>query len=266
MKYETIIFEKKELIATIILNRPEALNALNTTLCNELDDVIKKCKWDNKIRAVVITGVGKAFCAGGDVVVMKNFLKKHPNDNAGKIIEEMVSSFHPIILAIRELKKPVIGAINGFCSGGGAGLAQACDILIASENAKIHMAYAKIGQAADGGNSYFLVQRVGRFKAAELLFTGGSLDAQEAFRLGIFNYVVQETNLVLEAEKLATRIAKGPAFAIGVIKEMLNRVDSGTLETQLEVEKEAVIKCGGSMDFKEGITAFFEKRETDFIK
>ncbi|MCG7852322.1 MAG: enoyl-CoA hydratase-related protein, partial [Methanosarcinaceae archaeon] len=202
---------------------------------------------------------------GGDVGDIGDFLRDKPQDDPGKIIEEIVSVFHPMILAIRQIKKPVIGAINGFCSGGGAGLAQACDILVAAENAKIHMAYAQIGQASDGGNSFFLTQKLGFHRAAELIFTGGSLDAQEAYRLGIFNRVVSSEDLLSDAEKLAERLAHASSVAIGLAKSLLNKALSGNLETQLEAEKEAVIRCGGTKEFKEGITAFFEKRNPDFV-
>lgn len=266
MEYENIQFRKKGLVATITLNRPESLNALNVTLCNELLDAMNKCGWDKEIRAVVLTGTGKAFCAGGDVRDIRGFLKNYPHDDPGKIIEEIVSVFHPLILAIRKLKKPVIGAINGFCSGGGAGVAQACDILIAAESAKIHMAYSAIAEVPDGGNSFFLTQTVGLHKASELIFTGDIIDAHEAYRLGIFNQIVPDANLMSEAEKLAKRLAHGPVFAIGLTKSLLNKAVSGSLETQLELEKEAVITCAGTREFKEGITAFFEKRKPDFIK
>lgn len=266
MEYTSIRFRKREHISTITLNRPESLNALDSTLCNELLDAIRKCAWDSEIRSVVITGTGKAFCAGGDLRAISSFLKGCPDDDPGKIIEEIVSRLHPIILAIRELKKPVIGAINGFCSGGGTGLAQACDILVAAENAKFHMAYAQIGQAADGGNSFFLTQQLGFHKAAELMFTGGSLDAQEAYRLGIFNRVVSSDDLLSEAENIAGRLAHASSVAVGLAKSLLNKAVSGNLETQLEAEKEAVITCAGTTAFKEGITAFLEKRKPDFTK
>jgi 2-(1,2-epoxy-1,2-dihydrophenyl)acetyl-CoA isomerase len=265
MKYKALQFNKKKFVATITLNRPESLNALNLAMCNEFLNAIKRCGWDKEIRTIVLTGSGKAFCAGGDVGDIGDFLRNQPQDDPGKIIEEIVSVFHPMILAIRQIKKPVIGAINGFCSGGGAGLAQACDILVAAENARIHMAYAQIGQATDGGNSFFLTQKLGFHRAAELIFTGGSLDAQEAYRLGIFNRVVSSEDLLSEAEKLAERLAHSSSVAIGLAKSLLNKALSGNLETQLEAEKEAVIRCGGTKEFKEGITAFFEKRNPDFV-
>ena len=266
MTYETIRFGKKEHVATITMNRPKALNALNVTLCHELLEALKTCERDDDIRAVILTGAGKAFCAGGDIRLIKAFLEDHPSENPGKIIDEIVSAFHPLILAVRKLKKPVVGAINGFCSGGGAGLAQACDILIAAESAAIHMSYVYIGEAVDGGNSLFLTQRLGLHRAAELIFTGGSLDAKEAFGLGLFNRVVPAEDLQMEAEKFAQRLASGPLFALGRAKEVLNQAALGDLEAQLEKEKGAVIACAGSPEFKEGITAFFEKRKPDFVK
>ena len=263
-EYETVLFRKKDIIATISLNRPEFLNALNVTMCNELLDILKKCGLDKEIWAVVLTGVGKAFCAGGDVRDMRDFLREHPLKNPGKIIEEIVSVFNPVLLTLREIKKPVIGAINGFCSGGGAGLAQACDILFAAESAKIHVPNINIGLVPDGGNTLLLTQKLGRYKAAELMFTGDPLDAQEAHKLGLFNRVMPAENLVSEAEKFAERLARGPRFAIGLTKNLLNKAVSGNLKTQLELEKEGVITCAGTRDFKEGITAFFEKRKPDF--
>jgi 2-(1,2-epoxy-1,2-dihydrophenyl)acetyl-CoA isomerase len=264
MEYEALQFTKKEFVATIILNRPETLNALNLTMCNEVLDALKRCGWDKEVRAIILTGAGKAFCAGGDIGDIGDFLRDRSQDDPGKIIEEIVSVFHPMILAIRQLKKPVIGAINGFCSGGGAGLAQACDILIAAENAKIHMAYAQIGQVVDGGNSLFLTQKLGFHRAAELIFTGGSLDAHEAYRLGIFNRVVSPEELLSEAEKLARKLTHASGTAINLAKSLLNNSLYGNLETQLEEEKKAVIRCAGTEEFKEGIKAFFEKRNPDF--
>jgi len=261
MEYETIQFRKKGPIATITLNRARYLNALNVAACNELLDVIKKCRWDDKIRVVVLTGAGKAFCSGGDVRAMMDFIRDNPQDDAGKIIENIVSVFNLVVLGIRQLKKPVIAAVNGFCSGGGAGLAQACDIILATKSAKLHIPNASIGLVPDGGNSFFLAQNLGRYRAMELVFSGGSLDAQEAYRLGIFNRLVEEEDLLPETEKMAERLAQGPWFAMGLAKNMLDQALSGTLETQLELEKEMVVRCGGTAEFKERITAFFEKRK-----
>ncbi|MBN1227120.1 MAG: enoyl-CoA hydratase [Deltaproteobacteria bacterium] len=266
MDYETIQIGKKGMVATITLNRPKQLNALNVVVCDELMDAVNQCKWDKGIRSVVLTGTGKAFCSGGDVREMRDFCSQYPNESPGKIVGELVSAVNLVLLAIRKLEKPVIGAIKGPCSGGGAGLALACDILIAAEDTKIHVPNILIGLVPDGGNSFFLTQKLGRYKAAELYFTAEPLDALEAIRLGIFNRVVPETDLLREAEDLALRLASGPVPAMALAKRMLDLASYNNLETQLEVEKEAVIRCGDTKEFKEGITAFFEKRNPDFVK
>ena len=265
MEYENIRFKKKARTAIVTLYRPEALNALNVPLCMEVRDALNRCTWEDKIRAVILTGSGKAFCAGGDIHALREYMKKYPRNDPGRKIQEIVSVFHSVILAIRKLKKPVIGALNGTCSGGGAGLALACDILIGTEHARFHMAYALIGQAVDGGSSLFLTESVGRNRTAELLFTGGALDARKAHQLGILNRLVSPENLLSEAERLAERLASGPAFALGMAKDLLNRAGTASLETQLEREKEAVIKCAGTGEFGEGMRAFFEKRKPDFM-
>ena len=266
MDYETIQLSKKAMVATITLNRPKRLNALNVTICGELLDAIKQCKWDDGIRSVVLTGAGKVFCSGGDVHEMKDFFTTYPHENPGKIVEELVSAVNHVLLAIRKLNKPVIGAIKGLCSGGGAGLALACDILVAAEDSKIHVPNVRIGLVPDGGTSFFLTRRLGRYKTAELYFTAEPLDALEALRLGLFNRVVPETDLLHEADKLALRLAQGPVPAMTLAKRMLDVAPCNNLETQLEIEKEAVIRCGGTKEFKEGITAFFEKKIPDFVK
>lgn len=266
MRYDTIQFEKKGSISKITLNRPKRLNALNVVVCDELLDAIKQCKWDRGIRSVVLTGVGKVFCSGGDVHEMRDFFSQYPHESPGKIVEDLVSAVNLVLLAIRKLEKPVIGAIKGPCSGGGAGLALACDILIAAEDSKIYMPNVRIGLVPDGGNSFFLTQKLGRYKAAELFFTAEPLDAFEALRLGLFNRVVPAADLLREAEELALRLARGPVPAMALAKRMLDLASYNTLETQLEVEKEAVIRCGDTKEFKEGITAFFEKRKPDFVK
>ena len=264
MGYETVQLNKKGRVATIMLNRPKWLNALNVVMCEELMDAIKQCRWDEGIGSVVLSGVGKAFCSGGDVHEMRDFFSEFPNENPGKIVEELVSAVNPVLLAIRKLEKPVIGAIKGPCSGGGAGLALACDIIIAAENSKIHVPNINLGLVPDGGNSFFLTQKLGRYKAAELYFTAEPLDAHEALRLGLFNRVVPETDLLHEAEALALRLARGPVPAMALAKGVLDLASTNNLETQLEIEKEAVIRCGGTREFKEGITAFFEKRNPNF--
>jgi len=266
MNYESIQLKKKKAVATIVLYRPEHLNALNVVMCKELLDAIKQCELDETIRVVVLTGTGKAFCSGGDLQYMRSFITTGLSDSLDRMMEELVTAVNQVLLAIRKLRKPVIAALNGFCSGGGAGLAQACDILIAAESAKLHVPNVRIGLVPDGGNSFFLVQKIGRHKATELYLTGEPLDAHEAYRLGLLRQVVPDEELIPETERLAEKLSNGPRHAIGLAKSVIDMAAHNNLETQLEVEKEAVITCSGTREFKEGIAAFFEKRDPDFIK
>jgi 2-(1,2-epoxy-1,2-dihydrophenyl)acetyl-CoA isomerase len=263
---EAVQFRKNGKTATVTLNRPERLNALDAGSCRLLMEAIRRCEKDSDIRAIVLTGAGKAFCAGGDVREMRAALKGRAKPNATAFMTDLVSAFNDVILSIRRLKKPVIGAINGICSGGGAGLAFACDLLIAAREAKIHIPNARIGLIPDGGNSFFLPRMLGIHKAAELFLTGRALGAEEGFRLGIFTRLVSLQDLLAEAKKAAEEVAKGPCFAMGLAKEMLNEAFQRSLESQLQREREAVVRCAGTRDFEEGIQAFFEKREPDFLK
>ena len=266
MEYRNLVFKKKLGTATVFLNRPERMNALDIDSCNELFDAFGRCEEDEDIRTVVLTGTGKSFCAGGDVREMRKALEGHYEQGVEQFIDELNEGFNSVILAMQGLRKPVIGAIRGNCSGGGAGLAFACDMLVAGHDTRINIPNARIGLIPDGGNSYFLVRKLGSNRAAELFFLTGSVDAEEGKRLGIFNRVVDPDDVIETAESLAKRIALGPAFALGLGKFLLNKAVEGRLESQLEVEREGVVACVEREEFKEGITAFFEKRPPDFLK
>lgn len=263
---EAVQFRKNGKTATITLNRPERLNALDAGSCRLLMDAMRCCESAPDIRAIVLTGAGKAFCAGGDVREMRAALSDRPKPNVTAFMKDLVSAFNNVILGIKKLKKPVLGAINGICSGGGAGLAFACDLLIAAHEAKIHVPNARIGLVPDGGNSFFLPRMLGIHKAAEIFLTGRALGAEEAFRLGIFSRLVSFETLLVEAERVAEEVAKGPCFAMGLAKEMMNEEFLRSLESQLQRERAAVVQCAGTRDFEEGIHAFFEKRDPDFSK
>lgn len=263
---EAVQFVKNGRTATVTLNRPERLNALDAGSCRLLTEAIRCCEKDPDIRAIVLTGAGKAFCAGGDVREMRAALKDRTKPDVRPFMNELVSAFNDTILCIRRIKKTVIGAINGICSGGGAGLAFACDLLFAAHEAKIHIPNARIGLIPDGGNSFFLPRMLGIHKATELFLTGRVLGAEEGFRLGIFSRLVSLQDLLVEANKAAEEVAKGPCFAMGLAKEMFDGALQGSLESQLQRERDAVVQCAGTRDFKEGIHAFFEKRDPDFLK
>ena len=261
---EAVLFRKKGKTATVTLNRPERLNALDAGSCRLLMDAMRRCERDSDIRAIVLTGAGKAFCAGGDVREMRVALTARDKPKVTAFMQDLVSAFNDAILSVRRLKKPVLGAINGICSGGGAGLAFACDLLIAAHEAKIHVPNARIGLVPDGGNSFFLPRMLGVHKAAEIFLTGRALGAEEVFRLGIFSKLVPRETLLAEAEKAAEGIARGPCFAMGLAKEMMNEEFLRSLESQLQRERAAVVQCAGTRDFEEGIYAFFEKRAAEF--
>lgn len=258
MNYETIIFKKEDGIATITLNRPDRLNAITIQMAEELLDVIDDCHRDADVRAVVISGAGRAFCSGADI--KSDASTASPPEHIAKITEIL----HRLILEIRNLKKPVIASIRGHASGAGFSLVMACDLAIASENAKFNLAFVKIGLVPDLGATYFLPRLAGAKKSNELFFTGDFIDAKEAENIGIVNKVVSDEDLERETMKLAARLAKGPTLAIGRTKALINEGFTNTLKTQMENERQNQIMSAGTEDYAEGVSAFLEKREPKF--
>lgn len=261
MGYETIILKEQDGVATIVLNRPDNLNAMNIQMGKELLDAIRKCGEKPDVRAVIITGAGKAFCSGGDVKAMKTGLdEKHPDVFFAEILELL----HKVILEIRNIKKPVLASVNGSAVGAGFNLALACDITIVSEKAKFSEAFVNIGLTPDTGGTFFLPRFVGIGKASELLFTGDFIDAHQAEKLGIANYVVSEGELENKTMEIANKLAKGPTLAISQTKALLNSSFNEQLDKQLENEYSTIKQMSLKDDFREGLTAFFEKRKPLF--
>lgn len=260
MNYETIIFKKEDGVATITLNRPDVLNALNYQMAEDLFEAIKKCGEDAAIKTVVITGAGRAFCAGGDV----NAMRASFDDSPAAFIKGLTKRAHKAILGIRNLKKPVIVSINGFATGIGFTMTLACDLRVASEKAYFSSGFIRVGLIPDGGGTYFLPRLVGLGKATELFFTSDVIDANEALKLGIVNKVVPEDDLERSTKELAIKLAKGPPLAIAKTKALINQGLTSDIESQLENERQAQILSSQTDDFKEGLTAFFEKREPKF--
>lgn len=263
MKYETIRFDKKERIAYITLNRPQSLNAFSLGLAAELPDAIDRCGRDEGIGVVLLTGEGRGFCAGGDIGEVKSFI-----DAPGKSPREWflpgVGYANSIILGMRHLKKPIIGAINGAATGIGFSIAMACDLIIASEKARFGEAYSAIGLVPDGGASYFLPRLVGYHKAMELILTANIIDAQEALRLNVVNRVVPHESLMEVAGELAAKLAAGAPLALGRSKELVNQSFTASLETQLELEFQYQVQSSMTEDHEEGVEAFFKKRKPLF--
>lgn len=254
--------DTKSSVATITLNRPERLNALTFEVYAELRDTFRALDTESGVRAIVITGEGRAFCTGGDV-----------NDIIGPLFErdhdgllEFTRMTCDLILAIRECRSPVIAALNGTTAGAGAVIASACDVRIASESAKIAFLFTKVGLCgADMGIAWLLPRIIGFGRATELLMTGEFTDAETALRMGLYNRVVPVAEVLGEARKLAEKLARGPSYALGVTKQSLNQEASLDLASALQAEAEAQAVCMENPNFREAYEAFTAKREAEFV-
>ncbi|MFH1242450.1 MAG: enoyl-CoA hydratase-related protein [Pseudomonadota bacterium] len=255
MDYKHILFEETDHIARITLNIPEKRNVLNLEIRYELLDAFRRVAEEDSIKVLVITGAGKAFCSGGDLGTMEGVTPV-----AGRV---RLKKGQRLIKAMVELEKPIIGAINGVTAGAGVSIALACDILIASEEAKFVIPFTKLGLVPDWGQFYFLPLRVGIARAKELMFMAETIDAREADRLGLVNRIVPAEKLEEEVLALATRLARGPTQAYAMIKAALNRWPA-SLESLLELESTMQAVAFASDDFDEGRKAFLEKRKPMF--
>jgi 2-(1,2-epoxy-1,2-dihydrophenyl)acetyl-CoA isomerase len=260
MSYKTLLFQVEENVAKIVLNRPEAMNALSTDLALELIEVFQDLSSKEDVRAVVITGSGKAFSAGGDVKQMSTVL----GDDAPAKFRLALDVYHKLIILMRELPKPIIAAINGVAAGAGFNLALACDVRIASEKAKFSQAFIRIGLIPDFGGTFFLPRIVGTAKAMELMMTGELIDAEKAQQLGLVNLTVKLEELEQTAEFFAKQAADLPTSAIGRLKKLINSSLNSSLSEQLEAEAQMQMECSATEDFKEGVRSFVEKRKPNF--
>ena len=226
MKLETVIYEFENAVATVAMNRPEAMNALSLQLTLDLSAAIRR-SIDDGARAIIVTGSGRAFCSGGDLRAMKSM-----GEQEGRIeayLEEPLGALHDVILLIRETPIPFIAAVNGTCAGAGTNFALACDMVIAAENATFNEAFVRIGLSPDCGGSFFLPRAVGEKLAAEIFMTGETVDARRAVQFGMINRVVPADDLMTEALMLAGKLAAGPTASIGRIKQMINASYSNDL-------------------------------------
>ncbi|MGH7507768.1 MAG: enoyl-CoA hydratase/isomerase family protein [Longimicrobiales bacterium] len=255
-----ILIEHDGAIGWIRINRPERLNSFSDRMRDDLADALQTLDDEADIRCVILTGVGRAFSTGGDVRVMSELIEA--DDIAS--FEELVRTGARIVNLIEHMRKPVIAAVNGPAAGAGACLALACDLRIASETASIGFTFVRVGLHPDWGGSYFLTRLVGPAAAAECIYTGGMINAERGERLGLFNRVVPATQLETAAKGLAGQIAAGPTGVIADAKRVLRRSIHSSLEEILELEVEAQLHAFRSTDFREGITAFIEKRAPRF--
>lgn len=261
MKLETVLYSLESTVATIQMNRPDALNALSLQLGKDLASAVRQAIAD-EARAVILTGSGRAFCSGGDLREMKAMGESEGSIEA--FLDSPLKALHEVILLIREAPIPFIAAVNGVCAGAGTNFALACDLVLASDDATFNEAFVRIGLSPDCGGSFFLPRAIGEKLAAELLMTGSTVSSQRAAEIGMINRVVPADRLLPEANDLAEKLAAGPTASIARVKRMLNATFSNDLREQLSVEAECQIESGRSLDFKEGVAAFFEKRPPRF--
>jgi 2-(1,2-epoxy-1,2-dihydrophenyl)acetyl-CoA isomerase len=255
--YTCLLYDVRDGVATITLNRPDVFNAFNDPQSYELQDALKQVARDAAVRAVVLTGAGRAFCSGQD-------LKAAQGEEKRSFYDSLHKRYNPIIRAMRSLPKPIIGRLNGVAAGAGCSLALACDALIASTDASLIEVFINIGLVPDSGSSYFLPRIVGTLKAFELCTLGSKVSAEEALRLGLVNQVVAPDQLDEVTYALATRYAAAPTKSIGLIKQMLNKASASTLDEMLDYEAYCQQIAGESEDYKEGVQAFLEKRKPQF--
>ena len=252
-----ILFEKIDAVGKITLNRPEKYNSFVREMALALQDALEKCEADDSIRCILITAVGKAFCAGQDL--------KEAIDPNGPEIEQIVREhYNPIIRKIREVEKPVIAAVNGVAAGAGANLALACDIVVASQSANFIQAFSKIGLIPDSGGTYFLPRLIGLPKATAIMMTGEPVSAEKAEKWGMIYAVYEEAEFGPKSLELAKTISQMPTKGLGYTKKLLNHSLNNSLEDQLDLEAEIQALSAKSEDHQEGIQAFLEKRSPVF--
>jgi 2-(1,2-epoxy-1,2-dihydrophenyl)acetyl-CoA isomerase len=260
MDGHSILFELDNGVAKIVLNRPRALNALDSAMIEELADSLKRASNEPEVRVLILTGSGRAFCFGADISV---FRKAQDQENS-PALEKLLEKAQKAILLLAEMPKPTIAALNGFASGLGLDLALACDVRIAADRVKVSETFVSMGLVPDGGGTFFLPRLVGSGKAAEMIFTGEPIPAQEAERIGLINRVVPAPELEKTAQDLARRLAKGPSLAIRLAKQALKKNLHGNLAEALTVEAQFQKMCFQSFDHQEAVGAFLERREPIF--
>jgi 2-(1,2-epoxy-1,2-dihydrophenyl)acetyl-CoA isomerase len=258
--HEFIVVEIGAGVMTITLNRPAVLNSFNAQMARELRTALDDARADDVVRAVMLTGAGRAFCAGQD-------LSDVPVTTGGQALDlgaTVRATYNPVIKAIRKLELPVVCAVNGVAAGAGANLAIACDIVLAAENASFIQSFAKVGLIPDSGGTFFLPRLIGLPRATALMMTADKVDPRRAYEMGMVYRIYPPDTLQQEAMKLATELAAMPTRGLGLTKRALNASLSNDLEAQLDLEAELQGEAGRTRDFVEGVAAFLEKRKPNF--
>jgi 2-(1,2-epoxy-1,2-dihydrophenyl)acetyl-CoA isomerase len=257
MSMSSILFEIKDAVAYITLNRPDKYNAFNREMALQLQEYLKECHRSKEARCVCITGAGKAFSSGQD-------LEEVVDPNGPKVTTILAEHYNPIIRQIRKLNKPVIAAVNGVAAGAGANIALCCDIIVAAQSASFIQAFSKIGLIPDSGGTYFLPRLIGWQKASALMLLGDKVGAEEAERLGMIYKVFADADFDAEVKKLTSGIAQMPTKGLALTKQALNQSLINNYEDQLHDEELLQEKAGNTADYKEGVQAFLEKRKPNF--
>lgn len=259
MDYTAIRYEVQAQVARITLNRPDAANAIDLTMGRELMQAAIRASEDRGVRAVLLTGSGRMFCAGGD---LKAFAAQ--GDELGAHVKELAGMLHLAISRFVRMDAPLVVAVNGAAGGGGMSFVLAADLVLAAESAKFAMAYTRAGLSPDGGSTYFLPRIVGARRALELAITNRVLSAREAYEWGLVTRVIADGALVAEAEALAQELARGATQAYGAAKRLLHHSFAESLETQMELEAQSIAAQARGRDAREGIAAFIAKRPAKF--
>lgn len=257
-EYQFINFEQQNGVGRIVFNRPDVLNSFNTAMAHEVQRALKACEAES-VRSVLISGAGRAFCAGQDLA------EAAPENAPWPDLRDFVRDhYNPIVLAIRHLEKPVVCAVNGIAAGAGANLALCCDLVLAAESASFLQAFCHIGLIPDSGGTYFLPRLAGFARANAMAMLGDKISAAQALEWGMIYKVVADEKLLPEAIKLAEHLATRPTRGLGLIKRAFNLSMQNTLEEQLKVEEDLQAAAGETADYREGVEAFLEKRKPHF--
>jgi 2-(1,2-epoxy-1,2-dihydrophenyl)acetyl-CoA isomerase len=253
----SVLFHKENGVGYVTLNRPDKYNSYNREMAISLQGYLDECKEDNEVRCILLTGAGKGFCSGQDLVEATN---PSPEE-----FERMVEEhYNATILRLRNIEKPIVAAVNGVAAGAGANIALACDIVLACESASFIQAFSKIGLIPDSGGTFILPRLVGMQRAAALMMTAEKVLATDAVAMGMIYKCFPDEVFEAESKKMAVMLAQMPTKGIGLTKRLLNRSFSNDLQQQLEAEKAIQMEAGSSYDFREGVMAFLEKRKPAF--
>jgi len=257
---DTVLVEVADGVARLTLNRPDKLNAFNEEMHRALHAALDEAKWDENVRAILLTGAGRAFCAGQDLAEVD----PHKADGEPDLGETIERLYNPLIRLIRSIDKPIVCAVNGVAAGAGASVALACDLVVAGRSARFIQAFCKIGLVPDSGATWALTRLVGEARAKGLALTGRPLDAETAASWGLIWHAVDDQHLMEEAGKLVASLAAGPTVGLGLTKKAIQAASTNGLDDQLDLERDLQREAGLTPDYAEGVAAFTEKRPANF--